>query len=211
MGVKPKYPKEQLKLLLYRTKREHPGRELNPYNLAKLTNVPLSIWRDRMKPEIELINDAQYIDDFGMLKPPEELPFPIVNYFAEFSFLLKKGDNEGALTLARELSILHLKMLNEIYDLNQRNKTNLELDIQKEKLELLTKQFKASTESYQKNLESLNKKSLEWEQKYKDLAVRATRNIRKSKNDNVIELAPFTKDPLTAAKIKSTILDGTIT
>jgi|GEM_PF-5736571 hypothetical protein len=186
MGAKPKYTESYLKMLLYQTKQGNPGKELNPYNLSQLTEVPLHVWRDRMKPAIELINDKQFLNEWGELKKVESMPFPIINYVAEFSALIDKKDSSGILSLAKEIAISHMKLLNSF---SEKQKLNSQSNEEHTQINLIQNKDKEIAHLHKQLNAAMDRASI-WENKYNELAVKAIRNIQRPRN-NIIHLKPL--------------------
>lgn len=192
MGRNKEYTDSELRIALYNAKIKNPGKKLTPYNLSQLTEYPIQIWQRRMREQIDIINDSSFSDEVGLLKSSNGDPIPLVNYYVEFKKLIEKENYQGVLNLARELSITHTKLFSDKFtgfsladDLQKKEKEieNLTLEISK-----LKEKISVDKRRYDVQLDK-------WKRKYKDLALRALKNIQ-NKENTVVPFSPFKEKDL---------------
>lgn len=195
-----KYSDVQLKMILHEVAAQHPNTILNPNLLGQLTEVPRHIWKMRMKEEIEIINDCNFIkEQSSLISKKTGQPVTIVNYFEEFSKLAEKQDMDGILALAKDVMTIHYRLLN-IAATKEENKQIQELtEANKKLLEALTakeEELKHQKRDYEAKLEQAEKK-------YYKLAVCALGGFQEKGFENINNVSPFEKNKIKATNLLS--------
>ncbi|MEK4239942.1 hypothetical protein [Paenibacillus sp. FSL H7-0714] len=151
-----------------------------------------------MKEEIATINDNKYIKERDSLETNVKgNPVGLVNYFDEFSKLLEKDNRQGILNLAKDVMIIHYRLLSKVANQEE----NLQL------AELIEKDHKFESELINKEQEikdlkqKYEKKLRDSENKYYKLAACALGGFKEVGLENVRQIKPFKENKEHAAQL----------
>ncbi|MFB6471273.1 hypothetical protein ACFCW7_00275 [Paenibacillus glucanolyticus] len=193
-----KFSDLQLKMILHEVAVQHPNSILNPNLLGQLTEVPRHIWKMRMKEEIDLINDCNFVKEHSsFVSTKTGQPVTIVNYFEEFSKLAEKQDMDGILALAKDVMSIHYRLLNiaatkeENKQIEELSETNKKL---KQTLASKEEELKTQKRDYESKLEQAEKK-------YYKLALCALSGFQENGIENIKTLSPFEKNKIKATNL----------
>lgn len=195
---KVKYPELQLKMLLHEVSVKYPNLRLNPNLLGKLTDVPRHIWKMKMKSEIEIINDCNFVkDNSSLVSKKTGQPTEIVNYFEEFSKLAEKEDIKGMLLLAKDVMHIHYRLIGLAASSEDRK--------QLEELSEANKKLKSELESKENAFKALKKKHKseieKADKKYNKLAACALGGFQEKGFGKVAMIYPFEKNKSKATNL----------
>ncbi|MCI3921354.1 D52 family tumor protein [Paenibacillus sp. TRM 82003] len=193
-----KYSDLQLKMILNEVAAKYPNTELNPNLLGKLSDIPRHIWKMRMKSELEIINDCNFVKEQSSLvskKTGESVT--IINYFDEFLKLAQMKDMDGILRLAKDIMEIHYRLLSiaatkeehtQIHELEQMNNTL------RESLASREEEIKSIKRAYELRLEQAEKQ-------YYKLAVCALGGFQEKGIKDVKTVSPFKNNKAKAVKL----------